>query len=56
VVKPEEKRPIRRTRHRWDNVKMDLRAVGFDDMNPLNLDEFDRWRALVNTVTNLRDS
>ena len=29
VGKPEEKRPLRRTRRRWeDNIKMDLQEVG----------------------------
>jgi hypothetical protein len=28
--KPEEKRPLRRPRHRWeDNIKMDLQEVGY---------------------------
>ena len=31
VGKPEEKRPLGRLRHRWeDNIKMDLREVGCD--------------------------
>jgi hypothetical protein len=30
VRKPEVKRPLRRTRHRWeDNIKMDLKEVGW---------------------------
>ena len=28
VVKPEGKRPLGRPRHRWDDIKMDLREVG----------------------------
>ena len=29
VEKPEENRPLRRPRHRWeDNIKMDLQGVG----------------------------
>jgi len=32
--KPEEKRPLRRPRHRWeDNIKMDLQEVGCGDMD-----------------------
>ena len=31
VRKPEGKRPLERPRHRWeDNIKMDLREVGYD--------------------------
>jgi hypothetical protein len=30
VGKPEGNRPLRRPRHRWeDNIKMDLREIGF---------------------------
>jgi hypothetical protein len=43
VGKPEGKRPRERPRRRWvNNVKMELKR----DRN--------QWRALVNTVTNLR--
>jgi hypothetical protein len=33
VGKPEEKRPLGRPRHRWDNIRMDLREVEFEDMD-----------------------
>jgi hypothetical protein len=34
---------------------MDLREIGFGDVEWINLDQDkDRWRALVNTVMNLR--
>jgi hypothetical protein len=33
VVKPEGKRPLGRSRHKWmDNIKMDLREIGWDGM------------------------
>jgi hypothetical protein len=33
VGKPESKRPLGRSRHRWeDNIKMDLHEVGCGDM------------------------
>jgi len=54
VGKPEEKRPLGRPRHRWeDNIKMGLWKVGGGgDWMELAQDR-DRWRALVNTVMNL---
>jgi hypothetical protein len=38
-----------------DNIKMDLREIGWDDMDWFDLiQDRDQWRALVNTVMNLR--
>jgi hypothetical protein len=38
-----------------DNVKMDLREIGWDDMDWIDVaQDWDQWRALVNTVMNLR--
>jgi hypothetical protein len=47
-----------RSRRRWvDNIKMDLREIEWDGMNWMELDQDrDQWRALVNTVMNLRVS
>jgi hypothetical protein len=56
VGKPEGRRPLGRPRRRWeDNIKMDLREVwcGGADLIDLAQDR-DRWRAVVNTVMNLR--
>jgi hypothetical protein len=55
VGKPEGKRPLGRTRRRWeDNIKMDFREIGWGGMDWIYLaQDKDRWRALVNTVLNL---
>jgi hypothetical protein len=46
----------RRPRRRWvDNIRMDLRETGWDGMDWMDLaHDRDQWRALVNTVMNLR--
>ncbi|KAJ4442157.1 hypothetical protein ANN_12023 [Periplaneta americana] len=56
VGRPEGKRPLGRPRHRWeDNIKMDLREVGYDDRDWINLaQDRDRWRAYVRAAMNLR--
>jgi transposase len=56
VGRPQGKRPLGRPRCRWeDNIKMDLREIGIDGANWIQLAQ-DRvqWRAFVNTVMNLR--
>jgi ribosome biogenesis protein Nip4 len=56
VGKSEGRRPLRRHRRRWeDNIKMDLREIGFGDVDWIHLaQDRDTWRAVVNTVMNLR--
>jgi hypothetical protein len=56
VGKPEGKRPPGRPRRRWeDNIRMDLREIGWGDMDWIDLaQDGDQWMALVNTVMNLR--
>jgi hypothetical protein len=40
-----------------DNIKMDLREIGWDSMDLIDLaQDRDQWRVLVNTVMNLRVS
>jgi hypothetical protein len=53
VGKPEGKRPQGRPRFTWgvDNIKIDLREIGWDGMDWIDLaEDRDQWRALVNTV------
>jgi hypothetical protein len=54
--KPEGKRPLGRLRHRWvDYIKIDLREKEWDGMDWIDLaQDKDQWRALANTVMNLR--
>jgi hypothetical protein len=56
VRSPEGKRPLGRPRRRWeDNIKIDLREIGINETNWIQLAQ-DRihWRACVNTIMNLR--
>jgi hypothetical protein len=48
--------PLERSRCRWaDNIKIDLREIGWDGMDWIDLaQDRDQWRALVNTIMNLR--
>jgi hypothetical protein len=56
VGKPEGKRALRRPRRRWlDNIRMDLGEVVWGDVDRIGpAQDRNRWRALVNSVLNLR--
>jgi hypothetical protein len=56
VGRPEGRRPLGRPRRKWeDNIMIDLREIGFGDVDWIYwAQNRGRWRALVNTVMNLR--
>jgi hypothetical protein len=56
VENPEGKRPLGRSRRSWvDNIIVGLGEVGWDDVNWIGLaQDSNRWRALVNSIMNLR--
>jgi hypothetical protein len=58
VKKPEGKRPLGRTRLRWeDNIKMDLQEACLGGMDWIDAVLVrDSWRAFLNAVMNIRVS
>jgi hypothetical protein len=56
VGSPGGKRPLGNPRCRWvDNIKMDLIDIGLSGVDWIDVaQDRDKWRALVNAVTNLQ--
>jgi hypothetical protein len=55
VGKPEGKIPLGRSRQRWENVRMDLTDSRWEVVDWIHLvQDRGQWRALVNTVMNIR--
>jgi hypothetical protein len=54
--KTEGKRPLGMPRRRWGHgIRMDLKEIGSGSVDWIQLaQDRNRWRALVNTVMNLR--
>jgi hypothetical protein len=56
VRKPEGKRPLRRTRRRWENnTRMVLREIRWEGVDWMHRDQDkDQWWTAANTVINFR--
>jgi hypothetical protein len=56
VGRPKQKRPLGRPKHKWeDNTKIDLREIGIDGVNWIQLaQDRVRWQTLVSTIMNLQ--
>jgi hypothetical protein len=56
VDKTEEKRPLGRTKRRWeDDIKTELKETGYKSVDWIHLAQGRvKWRVLVNTIMNLR--
>jgi hypothetical protein len=51
IRKPEEKRPLVRHRHRWEDIRMDLREKWWEGVDWIHLaQDTDQWQAPVKTV------
>jgi hypothetical protein len=54
VRESEGKRPLRRPRRRWDNIKTDLKAIGYESVERIHMvQDRDGKRSLVNMVMNI---
>jgi hypothetical protein len=55
VGKPEGKRPLLRSRSRWeDNIKMDLREIRWEGVDQIHMaQDRDQWQGVVDVLMNL---
>jgi hypothetical protein len=58
VGKPEGKRPLGRSRYRWaNNIRLDLSEIRWEGVDWIHVaQDRNQWRAVVNTVMNLKVS
>jgi hypothetical protein len=56
VGKPAEKSPLGRAKRRWEgNIRIELKEIGWEGVDWSQLpQDWDQWRAVVNTVMKLR--
>jgi len=55
VGKPYVKRPLGRPRHRWEDIRMNLREGMWESVGWIHLaQDWDQWWAVMNTAVNLR--
>jgi hypothetical protein len=55
VGEPEGKRPLTRPNHRWEGIRIDLREIGWKDVDWMHLvQDRGQWQALMNTIMNLQ--
>jgi hypothetical protein len=56
VRKPEGERTVGKHWHKWeDNIKMDLKEIGYEAVDWIQLDQsWDQWRAVGNAIMKLR--
>jgi len=56
VVKPEGKRPLGKSRHRWEsNIRINVKEIGWYGVDWIRpVPDGDQWRAVVNTIMDLR--
>jgi hypothetical protein len=54
VGKPKENALLARLRHRWDNIKMNIKDIGKNGVEFIDLvQDSGKWRALMDTVMDL---
>ena len=53
--KPTEKRSLGRPRHRWEDIRMNLKEIGINTRNWVDwAQDRNYWRALVNAALGVR--
>jgi hypothetical protein len=55
VGKSEGKGPLRKHRQKWEYIiRMNLREIGWEDVDWIHLKDMDQWQALVKMVMDLQ--
>jgi hypothetical protein len=47
VTKPKEKKPVGRPRHRWEDIRTDLKQMGQVGIDWIYLDQYRDWGRLL---------